>query len=68
MVLMRNSRDVYVLTAERLQMKDRLNPGTWTITLLSDTNGVPKNLELTDDSKTADAESAPFNQDIILYL
>ena len=24
--------DVYIL-AERLQMKDRLNPGTWTITL-----------------------------------
>ena len=53
--------DVYVLAAERLQMKDRLNPGTWTITLSgSDTAGVPKNLELTDDSKTVDAESAPF--------
>ena len=25
--------DVYILSAERLQMKDRLNPGTWTVTL-----------------------------------
>ena len=24
---------VYILAAERLQMKDRLNPGTWTINL-----------------------------------
>ena len=24
---------VYILAAERLQMKDRLNPGTWTVTL-----------------------------------
>ena len=53
--------DVYILTAERLQMKDRLNPGTWTVTLSgSDTAGVAKNLELTDDSKTVDATSVPF--------
>jgi len=53
--------DVYILTAERLQMKDRLNPGTWTITLSgSNTAGVAKNLELTDDSKTVDATSVPF--------
>ena len=34
--------DVYILTAERLQMKDRLNPGTWTVTLsgsISDGSG-----------------------------
>ena len=42
-------------------MKDRLNPGTWTVTLSgSDTAGGGLNLELTDDSKTVDAESAPF--------
>ena len=53
--------DVYIIAAERLQMKDRLNPGTWTITLSgSNTAGTAKNLELTDDSKTVDAESAPF--------
>jgi len=53
--------DVFIVTAERLQMKDRLNPGTWTITLSgSTTAGLGKNIELTDDSKTVDAESAPF--------
>tara|TARA_R100000664_G_scaffold33684_1_gene51546 strand:- start:1155 stop:2216 length:1062 start_codon:yes stop_codon:yes gene_type:complete len=53
--------DVYILAAERLQMKDRLNPGTWTITLSgSNTVGVGKNLELTDDSKTVNATSVPF--------
>jgi len=53
--------DVYILAAERLQMKDRLNPGTWTITLSgSNTAGTAKNLELTDDSKTVDATSVPF--------
>ena len=34
--------DIYILTAERLQMKDRLNPGTWTVNLSgsdSQTNG-----------------------------
>jgi len=52
---------VYILAAERLQMKDRLNPGTWTINLSgSNTAGVAASLSLTDDSKTVDAESAPF--------
>ena len=53
--------DVYVLAAERLQMKDRLNPGTWTITLSgSNTAGTAASVNLTDDSKTVAAESAPF--------
>ena len=52
---------VYILTAERLQMKDRLNPGTWTISLSGSTStGIPHTIHLTDDSKTVDAESAPF--------
>jgi len=53
--------DVYILAAERLQMKDRLNPGTWTVTLSgSSLVGSGSSLNLTDDSKTVDAESAPF--------
>ena len=54
--------DVFILTSERLQMKDRLNPGTWTITLSGSLTaaGTGTNIELTDDSKTVDAESAPF--------
>ena len=53
---------VYILAAERLQMKDRLNPGTWTLNLSgSNTAGTAGvSLSLTDDSKTVDAESAPF--------
>jgi len=53
--------DVYIIAAERLQMKDRLNPGTWTISLSgSNSAGADLSLSLTDDSKTVDAESAPF--------
>ena len=53
---------VYILAAERLQMKDRLNPGTWTVNLSgSNTAGaLGVSLALTDDSKTTPAESAPF--------
>ena len=52
---------VYILAAERLQMKDRLNPGTWTVTLSgSTTAGAGTSLNLTDDSKNVNAESAPF--------
>ena len=54
-------KGVYILSAERLQMKDRLNPGTWTINLSGSTSdGTAASLQLTDDSKTVDAESAPF--------
>ena len=53
--------DVYIIAAERLQMKDRLNPGTWTVTLSGSTSaGTADSIHLTDDSKTVDAESAPF--------
>jgi len=53
--------DVYILTAERLQMKDRLNPGTWTVSLSgSISDGGADSLHLTDDSKTIDATSVPF--------
>ena len=52
---------VYILAAERLQMKDKLNPGTWTINLSgSSTPGSGSTLALTDDSKTVAAVSAPF--------
>jgi len=46
-------------------MKDRLNPGTWTITLSgSNTAGVADSLSLTDDSKTEDAltPGSPFGE------
>jgi len=53
--------DVYIINAERLQMKDRLNPGTWTVTLSgSESDGTAASLVLTDDSKNVDAGSAPF--------
>ena len=58
-----SQNDVYILTTERLQMKDRLNPGTWTVTLsgsVSTSSRGPVSLSLTDDSKTVNAESAPF--------
>ena len=60
-----NTPDVYILSAERLQMKDRLNPGTWTMTLSgSTTAGVADSLSLTDDSKTVDAltPGSPFGE------
>ena len=55
-------QDVYIIAAERLQMKDRLNPGTWTVTLSGSKTATNTglNIELTDDSKTVEAESAPF--------
>ena len=58
-----SQHDVYILSAERLRMKDRLNPGTWTINLsgsASTSSMGAVSLALTDDSKTTAAESAPF--------
>jgi hypothetical protein len=60
-----NTPDAYFIVAERLQMKDRLNPGTWTITLSgSNTAGAADSLSLTDDSKTVDAltPGSPFGE------
>ena len=55
--------DAYFLVAERLQMKDRLNPGTWTLTLSgSTTGGAAQKLHLTDNSKVANAGAAPFGE------
>jgi hypothetical protein len=60
--------DAYMIAAERLQMKDRLNPGTWTITLSgSTTAGVGAELKLTDNSKTTDPTAAPFGEKYIIY-
>ena len=60
--------DAYMIAAERLQMKDRLNPGTWTITLSgSTTAGVGNSLSLTDNSKTTDPTAAPFGEKYIIY-
>jgi hypothetical protein len=62
--------DVYVCVAERLQMKDRVNPGTWTFQLSGSEAEEPAapntstgiSLYLTDDSKTTDATAAPFGE------
>ena len=53
--------DAYIVVAERLQMKDRVNPGTWTFKLSgSNSAGVATTLVLTDNSKTTSPTSAPF--------
>ena len=55
--------DAYFIVAERLQMKDRLNPGTWTLAFSgSTTAGVGTTLNLTDDSKVNNASAAPFGE------
>ena len=55
--------DVYVIAAERLQMKDRLNPGTWTMKLSGSSSvGSSSFISLTDNSKTTAPSSAPFGE------
>ena len=59
--------DVYIVAAERLQMKDRLNPGTWTMKLSGSITGTANKatssfLTLTDNSKTTAPSSAPFGE------
>ena len=63
--------DAYFIVAERLQMKDRLNPGTWTISLSGSlreglAGNIPSasTLHLTDDSKTTNpvTPGSPFGE------
>ena len=62
--------DAYFCVAERLQMKDRINPGTWTFQLSGSEAEEPAtpntstgvSLYLTDDSKTTEPTAAPFGE------
>lgn len=55
--------DAYFIVAERLQMKDRLNPGTFTLSLSGSlSNGNASTLHLTDNSKISNADAAPFGE------
>ena len=55
--------DAYFVVAERLQMKDRLNPGTWTFSLSGSTSHTSAStLHLTDNSKFTDPSAAPFGE------
>jgi len=55
--------DAYFIVAERLQMKDRLNPGTFTLSFSgSNSAGAATTLNLTDDSKVNNATAAPFGE------
>ena len=55
--------DAYFIVAERLQMKDRLNPGTFTLTFSgSNSAGAATTLNLTDDSKVNNPTAAPFGE------
>ena len=54
-------QEIYVMSARRSNMKDRLNKGTWTITLSGSSPAgasVPK-LELTDDSVNENPTASP---------
>ncbi len=54
-------KDVYFAVAERAKMKDRLNPGNWTLGLSgSNSVGSGSSLTLTDNSKTTSATSSPI--------
>ena len=62
--------EAYICSAERLQMKDRINPGTWTFKLSGSdaeepaapntSTGIARHF--TDDSKTTDPSAAPFGE------
>ena len=61
--------DCYFIVAERLQMKDRINPGTFTLTFSGSITGLGNKatssaFSLTDDSKTQDplTPGSPFGE------
>jgi len=65
-------KDVYFIVAERAKMKDRLNPGNWTLGLsgsvttnLASASGA--SLTLTDNSKTTAATSSPIGPRYTVY-
>tara|TARA_B100000424_G_C22944588_1_gene502699 strand:- start:978 stop:2012 length:1035 start_codon:yes stop_codon:yes gene_type:complete len=61
-------KDVFFVLAERARMKDRLNPGTWTLALSgSTTAGAAASLTLTDDSKTNLAAATPIGPRFNVY-
>ena len=61
-------KDVFFLVAERAKMKDRLNPGSITLSLSgSNTAGAAASLQLTDDSKTTAATATPVGARYNLY-
>ena len=56
--------EIYILSARRSNMKDRLNKGSWTIALsgsaTEDVNGtIKRHLSLTDDSKGSEPTATP---------
>ena len=74
-------KDVYFIVAERAKMKDRLNPGNWTLGLSGSNGntgssantgkvgkwGAGVTLTLTDDSKTTAATSSPIGPRYNVY-
>ena len=62
-------KSVYILLAERARMKDRLNPGNWTLALSgSNTAGAAGvNKTYTDDSKTTAPQTSPIGPRYNVY-
>ena len=61
-------KDVYFVVAERAKMKDRVNPGSWTLGVSgSTTAGVGASVTLTDNSKTTAAVASPIGPRYTVY-